>query len=755
SVTFASSLYQGSIIITGKSNNGTFITLSSNAKGTSNGTITSISGFGNTTILGWYNTTFTVSKVIPALYGLSAMEGKAELFANVSIKNYSHSLSIDPYYQGMQNVSTFVIPILSITSGYNNITFSANDKSQNLTIVGNGGYLNNLQISGTMSITDPIYNLTEKLALKFGASKMLFNSPYTWSTLNISFVSGDVPISYNSSSSTVTITVSTLPIENLTLIPTVSFSMNMEIWVYNYSYTFKIYSSSITATYTGPLAISNSVFQFSSEGSGMATVYAEVQNSYITLQGNVNGITFTTSNVIDVLNVGSIPVSGLTTSQHGSGTLSGILNISKIYPVNYTGNMPSNVILSGQLILQGFYANGTQYYIKVDLMNTVVAQSLLMGITTPINANFNSTFYSEVPNTGISPAITYPLLNGSGAMIVNISNQQIAEIATLTGQYVNISIAQLNAHINSVWSTVNATYAEISTDYGNMIMMLNSMNSEIIALNGTVVTIQTAIGSIQTNISNINAQITGINGNIATINTAIGTIQTTLSSINAQITGINGNIATINTAIGTIQTTLSSINAQITGINGNIVTIQTAIGSIQTNISNINAQITGINGNIATINTAIGTIQTTLSSINAQITGINGNIVTIQTSLGTIKTSLNSINTTVTSTASSVNSLVGSVATIQTSLGTISGTITSVNNGVATIQTQLGAIQKNVSEVKITSSSTSSSVGTTLGWEVGVLILVIMTLVLVLIVVLQVNKISKQFKSKEEKKEGQ
>ncbi|MGC8981293.1 MAG: hypothetical protein ACP5KL_07385, partial [Thermoplasmata archaeon] len=74
---------------------------------------------------------------------------------------------------------------------------------------------------------------------------------------------------------------------------------------------------------------------------------------------------------------------------------------------------------------------------------------------------------------------------------------------------------------------------------------------------------------------------------------------------------------------------------------------------------------------------------------------------------------------------------------------------------VATIQTQLGAIQKNVSEVKIISSSTSSSVGTTLGWEVGVLILVIMTLVLVLIVVLQVNKISKQFKSKEEKKEGQ
>jgi hypothetical protein len=52
-------------------------------------------------------------------------------------------------------------------------------------------------------------------------------------------------------------------------------------------------------------------------------------------------------------------------------------------------------------------------------------------------------------------------------------------------------------------------------------------------------------------------------------------------------------------------------------------------------------------------------------------------------------------------------------------------------------------------------------VASTLGWELGVLILVIITLVLVLIVMMQVNRISKQFKSQgekktpEEKKEGQ
>jgi hypothetical protein len=88
SASFTSSFYKGALGITGKSNkSATDINLSAGLSNESAGNITSISGFGNTTILGWYNTTFTVVKVIPALYGLKAMNGAAELWLNVSIKN--------------------------------------------------------------------------------------------------------------------------------------------------------------------------------------------------------------------------------------------------------------------------------------------------------------------------------------------------------------------------------------------------------------------------------------------------------------------------------------------------------------------------------------------------------------------------------------------------------------------------------------------------------------------------------------------
>ncbi|MFP3299515.1 MAG: hypothetical protein RXN92_00330 [Thermoplasmatales archaeon] len=582
--------YQGYINITGKSYTlAKGIELGAGQYGTSAGNITSVSGFGNTTILGWYNTTLTVMKVIPALYGLKAMNGEAVISAQVYIDNVSHSLTVDPYYQGLQNAS-FVVTILSNTTVYNNATFKAIDNSQNLKIVGLGykGYLENLEITGTMSITDPLYNLTDNFAYSMGISKLPFfdSKPhyYYWNKVNFTFVSGDVPMFYNESWTTFYGFVAS-PIENLTLTPLANFSLYVSIQAWNYSHSYEI-DGSFNLHYATPFSsANNSVFEFSSEGLGHASVYARVQNSYITLQGSANGITFTT-NAIDVLSVGPIPVSGLTTSQFGSGTLTGTLNIAKLYPINWSSPelYPSQIVLSGQLTLQGFYANGTQYYTTINLMNTVAGQSLYMGLTTPMTAEFTTTLYSEMANTGMSSTITYPLLNGSGAMITGINNTMVAEIATLTGKYVNMSLSQLNAKIVGIYSELNTTYASIDTNFGVMEAQLSALNANVTAVSNGVATIQTSLGTIQASLNSLNAKIVAVNGTVATIKTDIGTINTSLASINAQLTSIQGNIATIQTSLGTIQGT-------VTSVNGSIATIKTQLGTLQTSVNGVTSSV--------------------------------------------------------------------------------------------------------------------------------------------------------------------
>jgi len=639
-VRFTNSFYLGSIEITGKSNkvaSGILLGYGSLSK-TSTGNITGVSGLGNTTILGWYNTTFTVVKVVPALYGVSAFTGYAVIWANVSIKNVSHSLTIDPYYQGMQNAS-FIVSIPSVTNTYSNTTFKASDVSQNLTLVGlgNAGYLNNLVLSGTFSVTNSLYNLTNTYSYSLSVKQISFftSTPFisdtSYSTKNLIFVSGDVPTVFNETKTTFYAMVAS-PIKNLTLTPLANFKLKVTFFANDGMGDFNI-SGSFTGSYVTPYAVvNNTVFTFSSTATGMANITATVEETQLVFNAQTNGITLTT-NPLYVLNAGPVYVTGVSTGMYGIGTVTGTVNVEKLYPVSMDG-----AVLGGSLNTVGFLGNGTQYSLNVVFTSSPVSLYLNSAALEPVTSVFLMEYVSESPNVGVSPAYSYPLVSGSGALILSLSNNTIAQIATKTGQVINVSLNQLNAKISNVWSAQNTTYATLNTDFGTMMVALK----------------------------------------------------------------------------------------------------------------NINATITGISNGIATIQTALGTIQTSLNNLNAKITALNGTVATIQTTLGTIQTSLSSISTTVSTTATNVNNLVGSVATIQTSLGTIQGQITSVSNGIATIQTKLGTIQTNVTNIYTSVGSTSSSVSSVLGWSIGALVVAIITLILVLVAILQINKIAKQFKGKEE-----
>jgi len=785
-VKFTSSFYLDSIEITGKSNkeiSPSPITLAPGSSATSPGNITGVNGFGNTTIFGWYNTTFTVAKVVPALYGISAFTGYAKIWANVSIKNVSHSLTIDPYYQGMQNV-LFNVSIPSVTNTSSTTTFRASDVSQNLTLVGLGnvGYLHNFVLSGSFSVTNSLYNLTNTYSYELKVPNVSFcnTNPFineaSYSTTNLTFVSGDVPTVVNEAKTTLYAMVAS-PILNLTLTPLANFSLTVKFFANDsISSPDYIISGSFKGSYVTPYAVvNNTVFTFSSTATGSAKITATVEETQLVFNAQTNGITLTT-NPLYVLNAGPVYVTGVSTGMYGSGTVTGTVNVEKLYPVSMDG-----AVLGGSLDTVGFLGNGTQYSLNVVFTSSPVSLYIDRAALEAVTSVFVMQYVSESPNTGVSPVVSnYTLVSGSGALIVSISDNSIAQIVTQTGQIVNMSINQLGATIIGLINNVNnSLMVELNTSFGKMYAQLSALNAQIASVNGNLVTLSTTLGYVNTTLNNLSPVIQSIYGNTVTISTVVGNINMNLtefkdaiitainnntaeiqalnttftaqlSALNAQITALNGTVATIQTSLGTIQTSLNNLNAAITGVSNGIATIQTSLGTIQTSLNNLNAAITGVSNGIATIQTSLGTVQTSLNNLNARITALNGTVATIQTTLGTVQTSLSSISTTVSTTATNVNNLVGSVATIQTSLGTIQGQITDVSNGVATIKTNLGTVQTSVSDISTSVSSTSSSVGSVLVWAIVAVVVAIITLVLVLLAILQINRIAKQYKGKSE-----
>ncbi|MGC8579271.1 MAG: hypothetical protein ACP5MB_04340 [bacterium] len=432
------------------------------------------------------------------------------------------------------------------------------------------------------------------------------------------------------------------------------------------------------------------------------------------------------------------------------------INVS-YYKVTFVNNN-FNVIVN--FTLQGSGPIGT-YSMEVTSLNLDHANFTLEPSNDGYGSSFvNGTFTSQITqltyetNVTVSPVLyeTYALVQGNGAYIMGISSGQIAEIVAAVNSAVTTSMQVPLSELNASIVAINNASAVIKSAVGTMTASLSAINATVTGIANGMATVKSDLGTVQTSLASINASILGVENNIVLLNTSIGQVKTTLNAIGATLVSMNNTVMTLSTDAGTMMASISALNATIQGIANNVVILKTDAGTVMASLSAMNATLMSMSGNVATIQTSLGTITTSLSSLNAQVASINGTVLTLSTKLGNVQASLNSINGTVTSTASSVSSLVGSAATIQTDLGTISGTVTSVSNGVATIQTSLGALQTNVSAIKTTTANTASSVSSTLGWEIGALVLVIITLVLVLIVIMQVSKISKQFKPKEEKK---
>ncbi|MEM3290686.1 MAG: hypothetical protein QW046_04140, partial [Candidatus Micrarchaeaceae archaeon] len=653
-VLFESPYFTGNITMTGKSNSniGKALIFSPGNKEVSNGTITSISGFGNTTILGWYNTTFTVYSVAPALYG-GLFNGYAIIQINITIQNVSHSLNIDPWFAGEQNVSSLNLTIISNTTVYNNVTFTKQpDLSQNLTLTGYGriGYLNDFTLSSSFNITNSLYNLTDNFEYLAKVNKVSFFNSTQLSVFyqQMSYVSGDVPVSIINST-LILIAYIGSPIQNLTLSPIANISFKIYFNASTVGYdicngfiTNKYYSTSFSNT-------NNTIFKISptTPAVGSAAIKATVEESQIVIQALVNNAVITT-NPFYVANPGEIPVVGLVTADHGIGTVSGILTVSKIYPTSI-----DEIKLSGILNATIFNANDTQYGISLIFSNTPIMLNTEATVLVPIRINAIVNYINETSNTKITNnSISYQLIEGSGALIVNVTNSTIATIVSKLNQTIQVPLSELNAKITGI----NGTLVSIETAFGYMNSTLQTLNAKITVVNGSLVTIKTDLGYMNTTLQALVPVINEINGNVVTIKTVVGNINYNLTqfkdwilvnitngiaqlqaslngvnvSLHASLNALNGNIAYVNgttiwlkTNLGYMNTTLQALVPVINEINGNVVTIKTVVGNINYNLTQFKDWI------LVNITNGIAQLQASLNGVNvslhASLNALNGN----------------------------------------------------------------------------------------------------------------------------------
>ena len=239
-----------------------------------------------------------------------------------------------------------------------------------------------------------------------------------------------------------------------------------------------------------------------------------------------------------------------------------------------------------------------------------------------------------------SSPTTLTLVSGSGAFVLSLNQSDIAEIATRTGQVVNISIDQLSAKVSDVYSKLNATYVALTTNFGNMTVALDTIQGTLTGIGQNVVELNTTIGTFGVKLDQIGANLTGISNGVMELTTAVGDLTLSVAGINATIGSVNGNVMTVLTDLGSVQASLRSLNTTVEAMSvttsqiaSNVRSLLGATVYINTTLGTLTGTVGAISGNVAIILTDVGTLQTTVNSIQGSLSSTQTNTNTTNTYL--------------------------------------------------------------------------------------------------------------------------
>ncbi len=289
--------------------------------------------------------------------------------------------------------------------------------------------------------------------------------------------------------------------------------------------------------------------------------------------------------------------------------------------------VPATLPASGVPVSVTIELNGTAYttepatFTGTDVLGTFTMPNDMVGSSwmvslewTQVTTSGGNTVVSTYPSTSVAPLA---LVSGAGALVVSVSvsQAQIVQIASLSGQFVNMTLTTLGAKITGIQNGV----AYLNTSFGTMQASLAAIGATVTSISSGVAQLNTSLGSISATLKSLNATISKFNGTVVELASIVGTLSGTLSSINATVQANAVTTAQINANVKSLIGMVVYINTtSLAGISGQLGTISSGVTSVQ-------GTVTAVAGNVATIQTGVGTLLVNASSIQGTLNQVKSN----------------------------------------------------------------------------------------------------------------------------------
>ncbi len=384
--------------------------------------------------------------------------------------------------------------------------------------------------------------------------------------------------------------------------------------------------------------------------------------------------------------------------------------------------------------------NGSAYETEAGILNgTTIEGSFTMPNACPgsetscgggsywwVTLNWSQVYGGRAAGYNDTDPAFLELVSGNGALVLSVTPTDIAEIATLTGQDVNVTLEALDAKISGVWASGNTTYAQLATDFGDMNVSLATLSAKVSGVwasgNTTFVQLKTDFGDVNVTLADLSGKISSVwasgNTTFVQLKTDFGDVNVTLAALSAKVSGVwasgNTTFVQLKTDFGDLNVTLASLSAKVSDVwasgNTTYAQLKTDVGDLNVTLASLGAKISGVwtsgNTTLVELKSDIGDLNATLASLGAKIADVwaSGNTTDAE-----LKTDFGDVNVTLADLSASVTTVVDGNAKIETSLGNVTASLKAINATVNSIESTSLTLSTTLGEVHTTLNAVNAN----------------------------------------------
>ena len=268
------------------------------------------------------------------------------------------------------------------------------------------------------------------------------------------------------------------------------------------------------------------------------------------------------------------------------------------------------------------------------------------------------------------------LIEGYGEMLLTVSNMnsEVEEIRTTTNSYTQ-KIDNVESGLNATNNNINNLSEEMestATRITNVANQLNTTNSNVTNLTKSVENATNSLSELSDEVDAATTKVTNVESSLNSTNTKVTNVENSLKTTNTKVTNVESSLKTTNTNLSNLEDEVDATNTKVTNVESGLQTTNTKVSNVESSLATTNTKVTNVENGLKTTNTNLsnleGEVDTASTNASNALSKANtnaSNITKLNTSVSQLQLTDDEIKASVADVTTYVNEQVDSITTAQ------------------------------------------------------------------------------------------